>query len=318
MRWVWWIALAWGCGSERFEIPGLREPPCELESSYYVVDSIRFPETSVGAELGLDLDLDGRADNGLGASRQNLARDIEDSPIDLDVALAASIENHNLIWIIELQRCAGGDSGHLRVHSRRGLELAGDLETGAEVLLAQRIEPTGLPPAVGACDGVRCQAEHGFGIAPLAAFADSRAAERTVVWTEGMGLAVKLELEDQAIEGRLGVGFLPAVAFYDLLEPFTRTLDDVVQSDTGCPEACETEAGQTMTETFDANRDQRITVDEVLENRIFLDLAVAFETDLLADVDGQRIYWPGFDARLDSSALGIGLRARQVTALNPP
>lgn len=310
------VALIWGCGSsseDRFEVPGLFDPPCELEATFYVVDSIQFPATFGATELGLDLDRDGRADNQLGISRLQLDMLIEDSPVDLDAALAAALEDRDPIWVIELQRCADRDDDHLRVHSRRGLQLVGDLETGAVV----ELEDHDSFPAVGACDSVRCVAEFGAGVVPLSSFADSRAAKFPAVWLEGIGLAADLELDAGMIRGRLGIGLDHAEAFDAALEPVARTLDDVVQSDQGCPDACETEAGQTVTGTFDQDRDQRITAAEVLENRIFLDLLVNPDVDLFADVDGERVYWPGRDGVRDRTSLAVGLTAREVAVDEP-
>ncbi len=285
-------------------LPGTEPPPCELESSFFLIDDLLLPATD-DERRDHAFNLDGKppdngTDNQIGQVAQFLRFRFN---IDLSPPTVQALADRALLWAVEVQICpAGEDPDFVRVMVHRGLQVEGDT-----VVLAS---DDGVP-AEGTRDGAGLIAVLGAAAAPLSALLDAEAAVRDTAWVDGLVLALRLSPDNGGFSGSLGIAHEIGPAQQAVLAPIARTLSAIVVADSGCPEACLTPEAADILDEFDTDATGDISESEVAMNPLMESFFVP-DVDLTTSVDGVATYWPGQDGILDHISLNLGLHASPI------
>lgn len=228
--------------------------PIACQPSVYRIESVAMPRTgAAAAQLALDLDGDGTADNRLGRLHATLASFFSDwRP---DEHLTARLAGERAApWLLSVERC----EGTLAVGLVRGRD------DGAA------LEPIGTP-AIGADTGAGLlRAFDGRGAVPLHGFTDGLGASDDDGWVDAAGLAVALALDpdDGSIDATIGAGLdLTDVALTPVAAFLTTHLADSL-----------------IARALDADHDRTITVAELRASETVAAL-IALDVDV-AEADG--------------------------------
>lgn len=188
--------FATGCAYE----PTGEVAPVECSPSLYQIDAVALPRSGTGAaDLALDLDGDGTADNRLGRLHATLAGFFSDwRPDEHLTARLTRPGAAALPWFATVERCRGT----LAVDLARGLDDDGDGRF--------TIAP-GDDAAIGRDDatGRGRTAADGTGEVPLLGFTDGLGRSDDAGWIDARGLAVALAPsldEDGGLTATVGVG----------------------------------------------------------------------------------------------------------------
>lgn len=292
-------------------LPGLEPPSCPLDQQVYVVNHVQMTELSSNGTVYVDVDGDGLREGKITPAYLQLGQ-LGASLVPPDELLASGA----VILLLQIERCADGSSDHARVHLDLGIDEDGDPSdnfSGEEqfVLAAQP-----AVPAVGTFAGDSFNARYGTARFPLAAlFAGTLPGEEPET-LPAFGVTANLTADSAGASGVLGLGFDPTAALVACAAPIAEALTPLRQADPGCPEDCNSFAGHIAGL---CDLDDNLII-EPFEAAGCRPVQYAFspedEADLLAEHDGELVFWPLHDAIEDHVALGMQFQA--VPALVAP
>jgi hypothetical protein len=233
--------------------------------------------------------------------------------IEQEPAVAA-IEAGRVLWVFEVEHCADSSVDHVRVTLHRAIDADDDPDNNltGEGRLIRVDAPT--VAAVGTSQGEGgALVSQGAAQFPLSHLLEYAGDEGAVVWLEGIAVAIELEYSTAGISGRAGAGVSPELAEKMYYEYVSRTATRIMAEDPGCPDACETTQASTISREMDFNGDGVVDEEELRESPRWR--WYANEIDLLAEHDGEIVYWPGHDGIDDSVGIAMLFWAVLVTLL---
>ncbi len=288
--------LAGGCTlGDGYELPGLQESPCQLETRTYRIDAIELPESPLQAmnlAFNLDLDDSGRPDNAGGQAISSLTSNFGSAESWLPVSIQEALDDGRVDWLITVETCAPGSEGYDAAYVRMGLARGQRQGDGYAILDDDTV------PAVGQRQAASWVAEQGIGIAPLSTLADVLG-DHPTRWNRGFGMAIELDEGAEEASGRLGLaleeGYLEIVA-----EPMAAYFSDRLAAGTS-----------ELAADMDSDEDGVVTPEEFSANSTIRSL-LAPDLDMVIEEAGGVEYCPLCDGEKDSLSFGLGFHAVPV------
>lgn len=275
--------------------PAVEEPLCPLESVGFRIDALTLPLSAAEAnQMGFDLDGDElqRPDNALASTFSTLYYTFESAQeIWLD-NLQAAFDDGDVHWLIEVQTCAdGSDAGYVQIGLHRGSDGDGDG--------VYEIVDAGLQPAIGDRYAMGLSADSGEALVPASTLVDIRGGHEPV-WVRGDGFAISMRTEpDGSVSGGFGLGLSEEVtvaAAGPLVDFFTWRLE---------------EGTSEFAREIDTNNDGTVSQDELFASTLVASL-LAPDVDLMAEYDGELVFWPLQDGVKDRLSMGVEFHAVAV------
>lgn len=284
---------------------GLAAPPCEPEVSRYLITTVVVPRTvGLAAEPRIDLDMNGRfTDNDLGDGVAWLVE--RGARIQQEVDSVLSSSDH--AFMIRVEQCG---EEYVRLTSLVVRDDDGDPDNS--LLDSDRFQIVAEPEygAVGTEHEGAIRAFDGTGFLPFRVLFDVDDQE-PLDWIPVAGVQLDVERTPTSMSGILAGGYITNDLPGELTPPVTRSLNDALLQDPGCPSMCENMLLRGVLDLYDENRDGVISAEE---SAVFF--AFRHENlNLFADYEGSTVYWPNHDGVRDSRGLFVQFVAERTEAI---